>query len=83
MHSLCITSPKQGIRYSEIILEIDKIFLYQQTPDSLYTTSMENQYLHEIAITAIIIKDDKYLITRRSSQKKSDFPACERCREEN
>lgn len=31
---------------------------------------MENQYLHEVAITAIIIKDGKYLITRRSMQKK-------------
>jgi len=31
---------------------------------------MENQYLHEIAITAIIVKDGKYLITRRSMTKK-------------
>ena len=31
---------------------------------------MENQYLHEIAITAIVVKDDKYLITRRSPNKK-------------
>ncbi len=31
---------------------------------------MENQFLHEVAITAIIIKDGKYLITRRSMQKK-------------
>ncbi len=34
---------------------------------------MENQYLHEVAITAIIIKDGKYLITRRSPDKKR-FP---------
>ncbi|MFA5052439.1 MAG: NUDIX domain-containing protein [Parcubacteria group bacterium] len=34
---------------------------------------MENQYLHEVAITAIIIKDGKYLITRRSPNKKR-FP---------
>ncbi|MDD5098753.1 MAG: NUDIX domain-containing protein [Candidatus Colwellbacteria bacterium] len=34
---------------------------------------MESQYLHEVAITAIIIKDGKYLITRRSSNKKR-FP---------
>lgn len=32
-----------------------------------------NEYLHEVAITAIIIKDGKYLITRRSSNKKK-FP---------
>lgn len=36
---------------------------------------MENnsQYLHEVAITAIIIKNGKYLITRRSPNKKR-FP---------
>jgi len=34
---------------------------------------MENKYLHEVAITAIIIKDNKYLITRRSVNKKR-FP---------
>lgn len=33
----------------------------------------ENQYLHEVAITAIIVKDGKYLITRRS-QNKRRFP---------
>lgn len=33
----------------------------------------ENKYLHEIAITAIIKKDGKYLITRRSASKKR-FP---------
>jgi 8-oxo-dGTP pyrophosphatase MutT (NUDIX family) len=32
-----------------------------------------NQYLHEIAITAIIAKDGKYLIVRRSPEKKR-FP---------
>jgi len=32
-----------------------------------------NQYLHEVAVTAIIIKDGKYLITRRSPDKKR-FP---------
>ncbi|PIR57670.1 MAG: hypothetical protein COU71_02810 [Parcubacteria group bacterium CG10_big_fil_rev_8_21_14_0_10_38_31] len=32
-----------------------------------------NEYLHEVAITAIIIKDEKYLITRRSPSKKK-FP---------
>ncbi|MDP2638814.1 MAG: NUDIX domain-containing protein [Candidatus Azambacteria bacterium] len=32
-----------------------------------------NQYLHEVAITAIVVKDGKYLITRRSSSKKR-FP---------
>ncbi|MCC6290763.1 NUDIX domain-containing protein [Candidatus Nomurabacteria bacterium] len=31
---------------------------------------MENKYLHEVAITAIILKDGKYLITRRSVNKK-------------
>jgi 8-oxo-dGTP diphosphatase len=30
----------------------------------------ENKYLHEVAITAIIIKDGKYLITRRSQSKR-------------
>lgn len=34
---------------------------------------MENKYLHEVAITAIIVKDDKYLITRRSPNKRR-FP---------
>tara|TARA_Y100000310_G_scaffold342798_1_gene447488 strand:+ start:1737 stop:2228 length:492 start_codon:yes stop_codon:yes gene_type:complete len=33
----------------------------------------ENQLLHEVVITAIIVKDDKYLITRRSPNKKR-FP---------
>jgi 8-oxo-dGTP diphosphatase len=31
---------------------------------------MENKLLHEIAITAIIVKDSKYLITKRSASKK-------------
>lgn len=34
---------------------------------------MENQHLHEVAITAIVTKDDKYLIIRRSANKKR-FP---------
>ena len=34
---------------------------------------MTNQYLHEVAITAIIIKEGKYLITRRALTKKR-FP---------
>jgi 8-oxo-dGTP pyrophosphatase MutT (NUDIX family) len=34
---------------------------------------MDNSFLHEVAITAIIIKDGKYLITRRSPNKKR-FP---------
>ena len=33
----------------------------------------KNQNLHEMAITAIVIKENKYLITRRSSNKKR-FP---------
>ncbi len=33
----------------------------------------KNQYLHEVVITAIIVKDGKYLITRRSPDKKR-FP---------
>ncbi len=33
----------------------------------------ENKYLHEVAITAIIVKDGKYLITRRVATKKR-FP---------
>ncbi|MDO8557299.1 MAG: NUDIX domain-containing protein [Candidatus Jorgensenbacteria bacterium] len=34
---------------------------------------MENQYLHEVAITAIVVKGGKFLITRRSPNKKR-FP---------
>lgn len=34
---------------------------------------MENKYLHEVAITAIIVKDEKYLITRRALSKRR-FP---------
>jgi 8-oxo-dGTP pyrophosphatase MutT (NUDIX family) len=34
---------------------------------------VHNNYLHEVAITAIIVKDGKYLITRRSPNKKR-FP---------
>lgn len=34
---------------------------------------MENKFLHEVAITAIIVKDGNYLITRRSQSKKR-FP---------
>lgn len=34
---------------------------------------MENKYLHEVAITAIIVKDEKFLITRRAMTKKR-FP---------
>lgn len=34
---------------------------------------MENQYLHEVAVTAIVVKNDRYLITRRSPNKKR-FP---------
>lgn len=34
---------------------------------------MENSYLHEVVITAIIVKDGKYLITRRAPNKKR-FP---------
>ncbi|MAZ40774.1 hypothetical protein CL654_01485 [bacterium] len=33
----------------------------------------KNDYLHEVAITAIVVKDDKYLITRRSKEKRR-FP---------
>ena len=33
----------------------------------------KNHYLHEVAITAIIVKDRKYLITRRSPKKRR-FP---------
>jgi 8-oxo-dGTP pyrophosphatase MutT (NUDIX family) len=34
---------------------------------------MESKYLHEVVITAIVIKDGKYLITRRAKTKKR-FP---------
>lgn len=40
---------------------------------SAIVKAMENQYLHEVAITAIIVKDGKYLITRRAMTKKR-FP---------
>lgn len=33
----------------------------------------QNQYLHEVAITAIVVKEGKYLVTRRSLNKKR-FP---------
>jgi len=33
----------------------------------------QNQYLHEVAITAIVVKDNKFLICRRSPNKKR-FP---------
>lgn len=35
---------------------------------------MNNQYLHEVAITAIIVRDNKYLIIQRSKNKKR-FPS--------
>ena len=35
---------------------------------------MENKLLHEVVMTAIIVKDGKYLITRRSPNKKR-FPS--------
>lgn len=34
---------------------------------------MDNQYLHEVTITAIIVKDNKFLIIKRSASKKR-FP---------
>lgn len=34
---------------------------------------MENKFLHEVAITAIIVRDGKYLIVRRAQSKKR-FP---------
>ncbi|MBX4189262.1 NUDIX domain-containing protein [Candidatus Parcubacteria bacterium] len=34
---------------------------------------MENKYLHEVVMTAIIVKDGKYLITKRAATKKR-FP---------
>ena len=34
---------------------------------------MNENYLHEVAITAIVVKDSKFLITRRSNNKKR-FP---------
>ncbi|KKT20682.1 MAG: hypothetical protein UW05_C0033G0007 [Candidatus Giovannonibacteria bacterium GW2011_GWC2_43_8] len=30
----------------------------------------QNQYLHEVVITAIVVKDGKYLVTKRSPNKK-------------
>lgn len=39
----------------------------------MYHQIMENKYLHEVVVTAIIVKDGKYLITRRSAAKKR-FP---------
>lgn len=40
----------------------------------IYLQYMENKFLHEVVMTAIIIKDGKYLITRRSPNKKR-FPS--------
>lgn len=42
------------------------------TASSHYTSTMNStsQLLHEVAITAIVVKDGKYLITRRSPLKK-------------
>jgi 8-oxo-dGTP pyrophosphatase MutT (NUDIX family) len=40
---------------------------------AIINKNMENKYLHEVVTTAIIIKDEKYLITRRSLAKKR-FP---------
>lgn len=34
------------------------------------STKPENQHLHEVVVTAIIVKDGKYLVTRRSPNKK-------------
>ena len=34
---------------------------------------MENRYLHEVAVTGIVVRDGKYLITKRSADKKR-FP---------
>ena len=34
---------------------------------------MENMYLHEVAVTGIVVKDATYLITKRSANKKR-FP---------
>ncbi len=39
----------------------------------VYTVYMENRLLHEVVITGIVVKDGKYLITRRSPNKKR-FP---------
>jgi 8-oxo-dGTP pyrophosphatase MutT (NUDIX family) len=38
-------------------------------------SSDKNQYLHEVVVTAIIVKDNKYLVLRRSPDKKR-FPGC-------
>ena len=38
-----------------------------------YEINMENKFLHEIVIAAIVVRDGKYLITRRSKGKKR-FP---------
>ena len=47
--------------------------LYKSINDAMENKEEKNQYLHEVVITAIIIKDGKYLITRRSPNKKR-FP---------
>lgn len=41
--------------------------------DRIHYMEKQNQHLHEVAITAIIVKEGKYLITRRSQEKKR-FP---------
>ena len=37
-------------------------------------SDLKNQYLHEVVITAIVVKNKKYLITKRSKNKKR-FPS--------
>ena len=38
-----------------------------------FFSNMDSQYLHEVVITAIVVKDGKYLVMRRSLDKKR-FP---------
>jgi len=47
--------------------------LWKIENDKINFMETNNQYLHEVAITAIIVKDGKYLITRRAANKKR-FP---------
>ena len=56
-----------------ILLCRENYFVHSVRNVKIGPMGANNQYLHEVAITAIIVKDGKYLITRRASNKKR-FP---------
>lgn len=57
-------------------MEVGRQKIGNKKEQTLYGTMaviMGSEYLHEVAITAIVVKDGKYLITKRSPNKKR-FP---------